>query len=168
MKPLAPSILLLAAASAVAAPAPLPKGVKPSEREELARLQGDWEVVCEELWGADGCGEVAHPERWTVSFRGACLRRYFGGDLRLEQAVRLDPARTPRALDLACLDSEVDSRGVYKLEGDALIICTANGEARRPATVTGGLDGQKVLILRRKGPRPGEEGRRARTQAPAP
>ena len=48
----------------------------------------------------------------------------------IEFAYRLDPAATPRAVDLTLPTRGVTFRGIYKLDGDDLTICMSNGGSR--------------------------------------
>ena len=48
----------------------------------------------------------------------------------VEFAYKLDPAATPRVIDLALPGRGVTFRGIYKLDGDDLTVCISNGGAR--------------------------------------
>jgi uncharacterized protein (TIGR03067 family) len=64
--------------------------------------------------------------------------------------VRLDPTKTPRAIDLTALDGDyagAKSRGIYRIEGNMLKICIPNSEevTERPSDFVVREESQLVL-----------------------
>jgi uncharacterized protein (TIGR03067 family) len=97
--------------------------------EELKRLDGAWDLVA--TGGAEKDGD---PKEIGIRFI------FSGGTYRLEDAglgplgggtIRVDPTRSPKALDLIDKDGRANL-AIYELRGDELRWCMANWALPRP------------------------------------
>jgi uncharacterized protein (TIGR03067 family) len=150
MRPATPAaVLCLAlAAAATAGQQPAPKGKAAPEKSDLDRLQGTWFIV-----GLEAGGK-AQPEK---NYRGnaftfardkgdkAILRE--GGFPPIEYGLAVDPAKSPKAIDLSVRGMTV--RGVYKLDGDDLTLCLSAGGERPGGFATRPGGDAEVFTLRR-------------------
>jgi uncharacterized protein (TIGR03067 family) len=121
-------------------------------KSELARLDGDWQVVAHETEG-----KAANEEHWQmVQFviRGNQLT--FKGDGILSKKVAkialvIDPATTPRVIDLKVVEGEFKGTmlaGIYEVKGDRLKICFRNDETNnRPNEFSTKDDSNLVLFV---------------------
>jgi len=119
------SAVIVTAALALGADAP-PDAVK----QELAKLQGTWQLV-----SAETDGEKAPEERVQqirVVIAGSKHTVYFGADaVAKDVPFTLDPTKSPKATDDTLPDGQV-VRGIYKLDGDILTSCVAQAGKDRP------------------------------------
>ena len=94
-----------------------------------AKIQGTW------AWAAaEFNGRKAHPENYADFrrvFRGDQWANLQGGQPLERGTFRLDPSRSPRAIDLVYSDGQT-YEGIYKLRGDTLEVCTALPGRGRP------------------------------------
>ena len=136
--------LLAVAVSAVLAfaPAPLPK--RDQSPDDLRLMQGRWACEKKIVLGD------AHQCAYEVVING----RTFAG-----QRMRLDPKQAPKAIDLEVIvgDSTYYRRGIYSLQGDALVICSYASpmdpsDARRPPNFDRNRAGVIIEFLSRLDP----------------
>jgi len=97
-------------------------------KKELDKLQGEWTMVSMETRGTKAPDEVVKNftltikgDQWTVT----------GGN---KATFKIDPSKNPKAIHLTFKagDTEVVSRGIYKLDGDTLTLCRTQGDRERP------------------------------------
>lgn len=103
-------------------------------KDELARIQGTWQLVYAEMDGMTAPGEQIRPAR--VVIKGNSNTLYFG-DKPIVQDVSftLDPTATPRTADDTINDGPDKGKqihGIYELEGDTLASCVAKIGQERP------------------------------------
>jgi uncharacterized protein (TIGR03067 family) len=104
-----------------------PDGVK--LKKELADLQGVWRLIGFEIDGDEAYLQEHKQLRWVI--KGDQI--FYGGD-ELAKLI-LDPATTPRCLDLSFVKSKRVHEGIYKLDKDRLKICVGlmtEGVKERP------------------------------------
>jgi len=124
---------------------------EPKKKTDLELLQGSWEIVGLE---AGGKAEPAQNYRGnTFAFtrnKGTDVAILREGIYPLEFTFTLDPAKTPKAIDLTTKGNT--ARGIYKLDGDDLVVCVSIGGSQRPtefATKAGG-DTETFTLKRSK------------------
>jgi uncharacterized protein (TIGR03067 family) len=120
-------LLLAALASLAFAPVPKPKPRPP--RNDLEALQGRWyrvSLIIKGEWHKERPGAVAPTIKDNLMAYGA------RGDT---WDFTLDPKKSPKRIDFRNTTHRGSYQGVYKLEGDTLTICWREGEkeADRPA-----------------------------------
>ena len=121
------SLMLLTAASVVGAPAPLPKRGGPGA--DLQRLQGRWVRTHHTFEGRELLSITVY-----VVIRGTTLQFVSSDGHESEPwRITMNPGTSPKVLDVAGGDRTF--RGVYRLEGDDLTICSRLGpdEKCRPS-----------------------------------
>jgi uncharacterized protein (TIGR03067 family) len=126
--------LLLTVAFVVAAPAPKDAKADPG------RIEGDWLVQSYVLGGND----EGHDKQVVFTFADGRLK--VGSEP--EMAYRLDPKADPPRIDLIQgTRKQKTIPGIYKFDGDALVICFPhNGDAGRPTTFESPRDTRIVLV----------------------
>jgi uncharacterized protein (TIGR03067 family) len=99
-------------------------------------IQGTWKIVNIDITGAQGVYEADSKQTWT--FDGDALTVAYPGQAPLRTKFRLDPAESPRALDLTVLKGgkpEYVWKGIYALDGDKLKVVVSRNianDAKRP------------------------------------
>jgi RNA polymerase sigma-70 factor (ECF subfamily) len=119
---------------------------------DKARFQGTWEMTESTVNGFRA--RESEVRSWLLVVEGDEYNPG-SGELSIEYAFRLDPLRTPKAIDLISLggaDRNRVYRGVYAIEGDTLIICRPlDPDDDRPAGLgaTQGSNMARVVWKRR-------------------
>ena len=124
-------------------------------KEELARLQGTWQLVYAETDGKTAPGERIQAVR--VEIKGNSHAVYFGDKQVVHDAsFTLDPTATPRTSDLTINDGPDKGKqihGIYELEGDTLASCVAKvGEDRPKKFATTPGSGHTFRVFKRVRP----------------
>jgi uncharacterized protein (TIGR03067 family) len=120
---------------------PAPKGLIPPEDRKL--IEGWWEVVTMD----DGRGPTPHRDKDLIRDG----RLFHTGTLRNEEPghpIRLDPAKSPKEFDVEWSSGKF-YHGIYRLNGDNLIVCYGNPGKPRP-TEFAGSDGTTYCIFYRR------------------
>src|SRR5262245_44590713 len=105
MKRLILSLLLLAGASVLAAPAPVPRAKRDRPCPELSELQGEWVMLdrSHRDLGALGRKERARGAGHWLVIRGDRIRWHApGGEVWLAETIRLHAGAGPRGIDFTC------------------------------------------------------------------
>jgi uncharacterized protein (TIGR03067 family) len=106
----------------------------PAVKEELARIQGTWQLVYAETDGKTAPGERIQAVR--VEIKGNSHSVYFGDKQVVHDvSFTLDPTTTPRTTDDTISDGPDKGKeihGIYELEGDTLASCVAKVGEDRP------------------------------------
>jgi uncharacterized protein (TIGR03067 family) len=113
--------------AAHAAPAPLPKPVKP----DLERMQGTWDIVSK--WS--GASRLRPMPGWQIVVAGRRLKIVRGGKVVTEWDCTLDPGKKPKHLTMKGVGTRAGFTllAVYAVEGDSFTLCYNNGRGKRPA-----------------------------------
>jgi uncharacterized protein (TIGR03067 family) len=139
MRHVVPLIALLTMAFA---PAPFPKATKPDRRADLEKLQGSWVRV----WYSS-CGRWFSDGETIVEFAGNHMTMCRGD--KSEWIVRIDPKKDPKHIDLKGLtDSVKDCQfvGVYRLDGDTLIIACCHGSTETDRPMNPDRGGAGIIV----------------------
>lgn len=142
------SWLLLAACLALAfAPAPFPRpGKRAADENDLKKLQGAWLRV--QL----GIGTTPKENNCPITITGTRMQFPVADDA---WALTLNPAGKPKTLDARRISNPGSLfRGIYKFEGDSLIICWRGPSAdpKRPTDFTAGVEGVWFQVYKRRKP----------------
>lgn len=108
-------------------------------------LQGAWLIVGLEADGRPEPGRNFHGNTFTFERDRATLKE--GTFPPIEFAVTLDPAHTPKHIDLTCKNGVL--RGIYKLEGDDLTLCFGIGGPRPTEFATRPGGATETFVLKR-------------------
>jgi uncharacterized protein (TIGR03067 family) len=119
-------LLLLAAGSALAAPAPFTR-TRPDRTTDQARLQGTWTCQTVSVWRESGWVNVASPSSSDVVIRGD--RIVWCADT--VEGFTLHTKTSPRGIDFVSPSSGL-FLGVYALSADTLSFVIAHHGHARP------------------------------------
>jgi uncharacterized protein (TIGR03067 family) len=129
------------------APAPLPRARRAEAEDDLRKMQGTWVVVKYEHDGGDHLASYREEIRFT--FRGGRMTCSLNDDVRSTWDVELSPASVPRAITKTKVGGAAFvMRGIYRFEGERLVICQDNGDGKRPAEFDS--RGNRWLIVMRR------------------
>jgi uncharacterized protein (TIGR03067 family) len=143
-------LFLVAGCSLGFAPAPLPK--PDSSKEDLRKMQGEWvRVRC-----VSGGNTLVIDGQVTAVFKGNRMRISLDGRVQAEWVITLDAAKKLKVLDQTAHSGLVEKgltyRGVYRLEGNTLSICSRQGTdvSNRPTNLTGGGKNDLLRVYKRR------------------
>lgn len=154
-----PRTLFLVAAALVAASPPADEGrpegggESAAAAKEAARFQGEWTMVSLRVDGKEADSGITRS--WLLVVEGDQYNPG-SGELSIAYTFRLDPSRTPKAIDLTPVDGPYSGRlfrSVYALEGDLLTVCRPlDPSADRPAGLSSrrGSGTTRVVWKKRK------------------
>lgn len=132
--------LVLLVGSATTAQPPKP------EEKEYKRLDGTWRVVSSEKDGTEQPPDQL-PDRLLLTFTVGNFER--GGGPR-GTIQRMDTTTHPKQIDYRHAGTEKDIQGIYLVEGDIFIECTAPpGEDRPKSFTTTKGSGQTLVVYKR-------------------
>jgi uncharacterized protein (TIGR03067 family) len=124
---------------AAAAPPPAaPVSPRPPTRSpnggqtDARRLQGTWTLVWSITDGQRAPADATPAPTMTLTDRD--FRSEWAGKLFRQSAYKLDPTRDPRWIDVIAEGDDAGhvSRGIYRFEGDELMLCLPRPNADRP------------------------------------
>lgn len=120
---------------------------KPAEKpaaSDVKKMQGKWRVVSVAEKGRKSTPDEVKGMSWT--FEADII---IGKDPNPEPkklgTFKLDPEKTPRQIDITI--EERSFKGIYKFEGDQLIICLRDPEKGRPTEFTAEKGNDQGLIV---------------------
>lgn len=136
------------------APAPLPR--PESKKHDLKKLQGTWvRVLC-----TQGGQQVpipptppGFPLALQVVISGDCMTYLHAGSVQSEWAITLmSPGKGPKVFDVKGVRATAGQyRGVYRLEGDTLTLCShpSSAEKDRPTDLNDSRPGVVLEVFQR-------------------
>ena len=126
----------------------------PSIVLELGKLKGTWSVVSPNIDGKDktqGFADVRYVfngQLLTLTDKnGKAFRQKNDGKVE-ERKFKLNVDANPKAIDLT-ISEKFQSLGVYSLNGDTLMLCTAEPGLPRPTDFKGKV-GVSLVVLKRE------------------
>jgi uncharacterized protein (TIGR03067 family) len=116
---------------------------------ELLKLNGAWKITSVEREGQ----KIDDFTNTQLSVKDAILAVSENGKLLFEGAVKLDPSKTPKAIDWSIDGGDgksLTALGIYALDGDNLKFCWSQPGKERPAGfVTKAGSREMVIALKR-------------------
>ena len=135
------------------------QGPETAARQELDKLQGRWIATSLQVRGRSATPADLETLQFTLELDGTTLK--FGPAAAQKVAqIRVDPSRTPKALDLSVKDEAGRTKvllAIYKLDGDTLTLCLTSDSERvaRPSEFhTDAESGTTLVVLRRAAAKP--------------
>ena len=101
-----------------------PEAVELMNREKQ-KLQGYWHLVAAEEDGKASPEPLPPDQRFLIQFVGDQVKVSFG-EPAIQGAYRIDPTRTPAALDFSDVFVQIKLLAIYRRDGDKLLICTGD------------------------------------------
>jgi uncharacterized protein (TIGR03067 family) len=114
------------------------KSLPPSD-DDLSRMQGDWIIE-----SAEQNGKPADKLKGKVRIQGNTIN--FGVD---DKSFTLDTSANPKRIDLIYPKASQNGLGIYRFDGDQLIICVWDGKDRPTEFTSAGGDNRKMMTLKR-------------------
>jgi uncharacterized protein (TIGR03067 family) len=129
-----------------------------STQEEMARLEGTWQLVSAEADGKRLPDDQARQIRVVIK---AGKHTVYFGDKPIAEGVqfKVDPSKRPKQVEDTLPDGR-KVRGIYELDGDALRSCVAAPDKERPTEFTGKAgSGFTLRVFKRAGLTAAEDAR---------
>jgi uncharacterized protein (TIGR03067 family) len=118
----------------------------PEKQDDAKSLQGTWSVVSFQAGKEKVPAEKAEKMTLTIKDNTFSLS---DGQRTEAGTFKLDPAKSPKQLDLTVKDGKETALFIYELNGDELKLCWRKPEQPRPEKFTAeGTDG--LMVLKRK------------------
>jgi uncharacterized protein (TIGR03067 family) len=116
--------------------------------KDKEKIQGEWKVVSAKKAGRDAGDDGPNHVGKTMTFSADKLM--FSGE-NLEAEYKLDPAKDPKQIDVTPLNGAPEEKGklfsgIYKLDGDKLVIHFAHAGQDRPTTFESKAGSQAILL----------------------
>jgi RNA polymerase sigma-70 factor (ECF subfamily) len=122
-------------------------------KPDAEKLQGTWAIVSAERGGVAVPDDV---KKWKTIVKDDKWTVWFTETQSKESTFKLDPAATPRGIDITGPEGGVEA-GIYKLEGDKLTICYELGpDSKRPGEFRTEPGSKQVLLVLQRQPEPGK------------
>ncbi len=141
--------VVLASLALRAAAAPVPAYRAGKEKADKDAIQGTWVWVSAEAGGKkEPDADFKAKQVVTVIRDGTMTVRYKGRETQRAE-YRLDPAKSPKQIDITMEQGGQTFvlKGIYRLDGDALILCYGGPRDERPKKFVSEA-GSQVAVLR--------------------
>jgi uncharacterized protein (TIGR03067 family) len=117
--------------------------------EELARLQGTWQIESS-VW--NGVPQPDPEQNITILFEGNKFVVVDRDGQRQEETIKLMPDQNPKAIDCWSKGAGQAAPGIYSVEGDRFRWCAAGGTNKVRPTTFASEPGSKqsLMVLRRE------------------
>jgi uncharacterized protein (TIGR03067 family) len=106
-------------------------GPQGAAQKDLDRLQGEWLMVSGRRDGVDSIVDPDKPLRSIVKGEKVSFQRQ--GKVVEEVTIKLDPSKTPAAIDSTLAVNKQVAPGIYRLEGDKFTLCYGHPGMDRPS-----------------------------------
>jgi uncharacterized protein (TIGR03067 family) len=123
-------------------------GARDAAGDELKKLEGIWKIESLQDSGKEASREET--QRITLEIKGTTLSARAGDRSAGKGTVKLDPSKTPKAIDLTPEEGPEKGKtglGIYQLEGDTLKICIAEPGKERPKEFVSKPGTQTTLMV---------------------
>ncbi len=140
-------LALLGAFALVAAGAPEPKAAN----KELEKLQGTWEEMSCVDDGSEVSAELLQGRKAVIE--GDKMTEKHKGEVIGQSAIKLDPTRSPKEIDVTPLSGPEKGRvlrGIYSRDGDTLKACFARPGEDRPTGFSSKAGSGRALLVYKK------------------
>jgi len=124
------------------------------EKSDTDKLQGEWVAVSMELSGRKAADDYV--KKTSLVIKGEDWQQTLNGTKAKDRKFKLDPSKSPKEIDFELTDPKTDkaarlTRGIYKFEGDQLILCRQIiPERERPKEFkTTDKDGAELVVFKR-------------------
>ena len=121
---------------------------------DLDKLQGTWVPTSAVFGGAEARPELLKDRLWVIT--GDQLAELNKGRRESRATLTVDGAKKPAAIDVAYIDGMAKGvmlRGIYKIEGDMLTVCTDTLPGERPTEfVSKSGSGTALMVFKRAKP----------------
>ena len=132
---------------------PVPKTQeKAPPKDDMASLQGEWEMVSLEQRGKKGEPSfrlTIQGDKWNVKPIAAADTESVA-----TTTFKIDQSKNPKTIDFTVKVMEMEIKpnpGIYKLEGDILTLCRASGPLGRPTEFKTTDEGGTLVVWKRVG-----------------
>jgi uncharacterized protein (TIGR03067 family) len=113
-------------------------------KKEQEKLRGTWTPTAQEAKGERQEMDKLKKHTWTFEDDKITIN----DDTRSrEHSFKLDPAKTPKTIDIADKKGDPIGLGIYKLDGDTLTIAITKPNADRPTEFTTKKDSSHVVVV---------------------
>jgi uncharacterized protein (TIGR03067 family) len=121
-------------------------------RKDTEALKGAWSMVALTLSGREMPEGQVSESRMVVEGEGMTTT-WAGRDTLA--TFKLDPAMTPRAIDITFKDGPLKDqtvKGIYKFDGDHFVMCrAAQPDRERPADFASNAGSGRILVVWKRG-----------------
>jgi uncharacterized protein (TIGR03067 family) len=117
-------------------------------KQDLLKMEGEWHVTKNITNGSELTDKQIKEADIKLVVKDAKYTVYFGGMKITEGTVKLDATKSPRELDAVADDGKA-MKGVYKYDGDELVVNFSQPGQDRPADFTC-KEGSNCILLHYK------------------
>jgi uncharacterized protein (TIGR03067 family) len=121
-------------------------------KDDLKQLQGDWTITSMEEGATKVPDDILKGMAIQIKDDGFTVKEK--DRVSVEFRFKLDPSKTPRAVDftyLTGLDKGRTVLGIYRLAGDTVTFCVSEPGKERPKDFTRAADTmQNLVVVKRK------------------
>jgi uncharacterized protein (TIGR03067 family) len=145
-------LLILAVGLLLAADDPKDEAKEKAVKEELKKLEGSWEVVQMERAGERLPPEKVKALNMQMIFKEKQVFSKIGGAIggtATEASYQIDPTQEPKTIDVTDKNKDL-SRGIYKLDGELLTVCSARPGRDRPTEFKTSPGSDQLLLVLKK------------------
>jgi uncharacterized protein (TIGR03067 family) len=116
-------------------------------KDDIKKFEGEWTFTNWETGGQSLPKEVLEITKWSVK---GDKYKFQMGENEEEGTIKLDPGKKPATVDLAITsgnDAGKDQVGIYKFDGESIVICLARPGAKdRPTEFKATEDDGQILV----------------------
>jgi RNA polymerase sigma factor (sigma-70 family) len=137
-----------------AAPAAGAPDWKDAGGNDALKLVGAWILDSQEVAGQLAPAEAIQGMRLTIDDKGGWTLSFGPGKATNQALVFIDPAKKPKTIEVRGSNGRVWNSGLYKFEGDTLVICRPSYPGASAPTEFKSSDEHVLWVWKRAGPTP--------------